>query len=439
MAHSPYDLSPLPTLAPPAALESPTPVRIRKAHLEVQVKACWTGRGYWGGVVSSEILGVALGESGGFWEARARFQEGGEGAWLEVFILCIFVHATISMVSAKGRAKVGTRSSFLRSGSDDADFARAGSSEKICGFQHALAMLAGLIAPPIIMAGNLGFDAKQQNQMVAVSLIAAGILSCVQMSRFPIPFTRRKYWIGTDKDGTCPMITVDGTSTRGPCPEAYGYLLGTSALCSLLEMGISFCSPKTLRRIFPPVVTGTVVVLIGASLVGSSGFLDWGGGSGDCSSRPTTGLYQLCPNINAPHALQWGDARYIGLGFLSWFTISTRHYVPLGGAFSTKGTWTFDPSPSCGVFRRGDGSDWRHFFTYAGNNKALEGFYNALIIILSTPYLIAGIVCSLLNITLPADSDSLFREAEEEDEILAGQVSSGAVGKESEDPDLKMA
>lgn len=67
----------------------------------------------------------------------------------------------------------------------------------ICGLQHALAMLAGLITPPIIFAGQLGFSPAQQTQMVAVSLIASGFLSMVQMTRFPIPFTRRKYWMGT--------------------------------------------------------------------------------------------------------------------------------------------------------------------------------------------------------------------------------------------------
>ena len=41
------------------------------------------------------------------------------------------------------------------------------------------------------------------------------------------------------KDGTCSMITAaDGvTRVRAACPEAYGYLLGTSALCSLLMVG----------------------------------------------------------------------------------------------------------------------------------------------------------------------------------------------------------
>ena len=63
---------------------------------------------------------------------------------------------------------------------------------------------------------------------------------------------------------------------------------------------MSLVSPKVLKRLFPPVVTGIVVLMIGASLVGESGIPNWGGGSNDCKSRPATGFFQLCPNIAAP-------------------------------------------------------------------------------------------------------------------------------------------
>ncbi|SCV73722.1 BQ2448_6152 [Microbotryum intermedium] len=227
----------------------------------------------------------------------------------------------------------------------------------LCGFQHALAMLAGLVTPPIIFANQLGFNAAQQNQAVAVSLIASGFLSAIQMSRFAIPFTKRKYWLGTGlitvvgtsfatlstasaifstlyADGTCPSTVANGVTVRGYCPQAYGYLLGTSCLTSLLEMGMAFVPPKILKRIFPPVVTGTVILLIGANLIGfetnlakvtlscsDSGFLNWGGGSGNCHTRPETGFFALCPNINAEHAYQWGNPRFLGLGLVSFLTI----------------------------------------------------------------------------------------------------------------------
>lgn len=36
---------------------------------------------------------------------------------------------------------------------------------------------------------------------------------------------------------------------------------------------------------------------------------------------PDTGYYSLCPNVDAPHALRWGSAEFIGLGFSVFATI----------------------------------------------------------------------------------------------------------------------
>ncbi|KFY18096.1 hypothetical protein V491_04862, partial [Pseudogymnoascus sp. VKM F-3775] len=118
-------------------------------------------------------------------------------------------------------------------------------------------------------------------------------------------------------NGFC-LTAVDGS--RLPCPDAYGALIGTCAICALTEIFIAFLPPKVLKRIFPPIVTGPTVMLIGVHLI-QTGFTSWGGGSGLCSSRPTEGFFMLCPDITAPHALAWGSAEYIGLGFSVFTTI----------------------------------------------------------------------------------------------------------------------
>ncbi|TFK97200.1 Xanthine/uracil permease [Pterulicium gracile] len=212
----------------------------------------------------------------------------------------------------------------------------------VCGFQHALAMLAGLITPPIIFASALSLPPELQAYMISASLIGCGILSMVQISRIPL---FKGYYLGTGllsvvgtsfstlstansifnamyADGTCPSTTAeDGTVTRGSCPDAYGMVLGTSMICSFIEIFLAFVPSKKLRRVFPPLVTGLVVMLIGASLIGESGILNWGGGSNDCHSRPESGIFQLCPTIFAPKPLLWGSPEFIGLGFLSFSTI----------------------------------------------------------------------------------------------------------------------
>ncbi len=210
----------------------------------------------------------------------------------------------------------------------------------LLGFQHALAMLAGVITPPIIIAGqggaNLGADTAQY--LVSTSLIVCGILSTIQISRFHI--YKSPYYIGTGlisvvgtsfsiipvatgafsqmyATGFCPTA-ADGT--RLPCPDGYGAILGTAAVCSLLEIGLSFTSPKYLKKFFPPLVTGPTVALIGVYLI-KSGFQNWAGGNGTCRTRPTSGNFMLCPSNAAPHALPWGSAEYIGLGFSVFITI----------------------------------------------------------------------------------------------------------------------
>ncbi|KAF7337328.1 Xanthine/uracil permease [Mycena sanguinolenta] len=209
------------------------------------------------------------------------------------------------------------------------------------GLQHALAMLAGLITPPIIFASALSLDSATSAYMISASLIGCGILSLVQMSRIKL---FAGYYLGTGlisvvgtsfstlstanaifdamyNDGTCPSTTAaDGTVTRGACPDAYGKLLGTSLICSLLEISMSFVPSRVLQRIFPPMVTGTVILLIGASLIGSSGIPNWGGGS-NCESFPTSGIFQLCPTTLAPRPLPWGSPELIGIGFLSFISI----------------------------------------------------------------------------------------------------------------------
>ncbi|KAJ7666643.1 xanthine/uracil permease [Mycena polygramma] len=210
------------------------------------------------------------------------------------------------------------------------------------GLQHALAMLAGLITPPIIFASALNLDSATSSYMISASLIGCGILSLVQISRIPL---FGGYYLGTGllsvvgtsfatlstanavfdamyRDGTCTSTTApDGTVTRDACPDAYGKVLGTSMICAFLEIFMSFVPPRTLKRIFPPIVTGTVVLLIGAGLIGDSGALNWGGGSNGCQDFPTSGIFTVCPTIFAPRPLPWGSPEFIGLGFLSFFTI----------------------------------------------------------------------------------------------------------------------
>lgn len=208
----------------------------------------------------------------------------------------------------------------------------------LLGFQHALSMLAGIITPPIILASAANLEGNLQAYLVSTSLIVCGILSSVQITRFHIYKT--PYYIGTGlisvvgtsfatipvatgalsqmyKTGFCPS---DADGNPLPCPDGYGAIIGTACVCALIEILMSFTPSNILKKVFPPLVTGPTVLLIGVSLI-TSGFEDWAGGSGNCLSRPESGLYSLCPSTAAPRPLPWGSAEFIGLGFLVFVTI----------------------------------------------------------------------------------------------------------------------
>jgi uric acid-xanthine permease len=58
----------------------------------------------------------------------------------------------------------------------------------LLGFQHTLAMLAGVITPALILSGQGGvnLDVDTQQYLVSTSLIVCGILSSIQITRFHI-------------------------------------------------------------------------------------------------------------------------------------------------------------------------------------------------------------------------------------------------------------
>lgn len=190
--------------------------------------------------------------------------------------------------------------------------------------------MGGIIVPPIIIAGAAELDESYERYLVSAALISSGLLSTVQITRIRIPKTR--YALGTGlvsivgisfatvslapkaisqmrSNGRCPA--------SGPCVEGYGAVLGTAAVCSLFEMLMSFIPPRYMRKIFPPLVTGPVIVLIGVELI-QTGLRDWAGGSGSCYGRPSAADapgYQLCPSNDGKHALPWGSPQFLGLGF----------------------------------------------------------------------------------------------------------------------------
>ncbi|KAJ5966574.1 hypothetical protein N7481_013288 [Penicillium waksmanii] len=206
----------------------------------------------------------------------------------------------------------------------------------ILGLQHALTMIGSVVSPPLAIAsGAFNLDAEQSQYLVSAAFITTGIATALQVTR--VHLFNTPFYIGTGllsvvgptfdilaiafsytdmrySNGTCPSSS-DGS--RLPCPDAWGAMLGTMLCTVWIQILISFIPPKILNRIFPKVVTGSLLLLVGVYLI-SSGMKSWGGGS-NCDGG--SGIYALCPDIGAPKPLPWGHPKLIGLGFSVFVTI----------------------------------------------------------------------------------------------------------------------
>ncbi|MGM0413788.1 MAG: uracil-xanthine permease family protein [Bacillota bacterium] len=141
----------------------------------------------------------------------------------------------------------------------------------VLGFQHMLAMFVGIITPPLIIAGVAGLSTAETGFFVSMALIMSGVASFIQC-----------YKVGPVGSG---LLGVHGTSftflpmataaaNAGGIPLVLGMALAASPVEMILSRFI-----KQARQLFPPIVSGTVVTLIGLSLI-ESGMRDFGGGAG---------------------------------------------------------------------------------------------------------------------------------------------------------------
>lgn len=150
----------------------------------------------------------------------------------------------------------------------------------ILGFQNILTAFSGIIAVPLIISGIAGASVTDTAYMVSASLLASGIASIIQSKGFGSKRFRTGIGLptlmGTDFGFVPPAYTV--IVTMGGGLPAY---FGASILGAILEFFMSFFV-KPLMKIFTPIVTGTVITLMGMSMMPVA--FDWiGGGVGNPS------------------------------------------------------------------------------------------------------------------------------------------------------------
>ncbi|MFD1849917.1 nucleobase:cation symporter-2 family protein [Oceanobacillus bengalensis] len=127
------------------------------------------------------------------------------------------------------------------------------------GLQHVLAMYAGAILVPLIVGDALGLTSEQLTYLVAIDIFMCGVATLLQI------MSNRFFGIGLPVVLGCtftavgPMIAIGGE---------YGIsaIYGSIIVSGLFVVVIAGFFGK-LVRFFPPIVTGTVVTIIGITLI----------------------------------------------------------------------------------------------------------------------------------------------------------------------------
>lgn len=144
-------------------------------------------------------------------------------------------------------------------------------SQILLGFQHIFAAFGGIIVVPIIIAAALKLDVKTSTALISAAILMAGIATFIQSKGIGPIGARVACIMGTDITFVAPAAVVG---------KKFGLagIFGATILGAFLVIILSFFI-KYIMKLFPEIVTGIVVCLIGLTLLPVS--IDWAaGGSG---------------------------------------------------------------------------------------------------------------------------------------------------------------
>jgi xanthine permease len=127
------------------------------------------------------------------------------------------------------------------------------------GLQHVLAMYAGAVIVPLIVGGALNLSGEQLTYLVSIDILMCGIATILQVwqNRFfgiGLPIV-----LGCTFTAVGPMIAIGG---EYGISSIYGSILVSGLIVILISQFFG-----KLIKFFPPVVTGSVVTIIGITLI----------------------------------------------------------------------------------------------------------------------------------------------------------------------------
>ncbi|OKI67515.1 purine permease [Streptomyces sp. MJM1172] len=220
------------------------------------------------------------------------------------------------------------------------------------GFQHVLAFYAGAVIVPIIVGGALGLSTEQLVYLINADLFTCGIASILQAWGVGRIGARLPLIQGVTFTAVSPMIAIGlgaGGGTAGLL-VIYGAVI-TAGIATFAFAWLPARAFRTIMRIFPPVVTGTVITVLGIVLIpvalndaaGGLGSPDFGDPKNFAYAGGTMLFILVLMKTGRPFlssiaillglvggtavAFLLGDAKFGGVGNADWVGVTTPfHY-----------------------------------------------------------------------------------------------------------------
>ncbi len=159
------------------------------------------------------------------------------------------------------------------------------------GLQHVLVMYAGAVAVPLIVGRALKLSPDEVAMLISADLFCCGIATLIQSLGATQWFgIRLPVMMGVTFASVAPMVSIANANPgQAGAQLLFGAIMGAGIISILMAPLVS-----RMLRFFPPVVTGTIIAVIGISLMRVG--INWIFGN---PFGPTA------PNVVDPAHLKW--------------------------------------------------------------------------------------------------------------------------------------
>ena len=132
------------------------------------------------------------------------------------------------------------------------------------GLQHVLVMYAGAVAVPLIVGRALKLSPEQVAMLISADLFCCGLVTLIQSLGATQWFgIKLPVMMGVTFASVAPMVAMaNATPGAAGAQLIFGSIIGSGVVAILIAPVVS-----RMLRFFPPVVTGTIIAVIGISLM----------------------------------------------------------------------------------------------------------------------------------------------------------------------------